>query len=75
MGHGARAIAGTRWDVDASELRAQAERCRRLAARTKDRKGADAMRSLADLCDAALAGMSAPSPEPRSVRLELEDAA
>jgi hypothetical protein len=46
-----------------------------LAARTKDRKGADAMRSLADLCDAALAGMSAPSPEPRSVRLELEDAA
>ena len=60
--------------MDASELRAQAERCRRLAARTKDRKGADAMRSLADLCDAALAGMSAPAPEPQSMRQELEDA-
>jgi hypothetical protein len=44
--------------VDASELSAQAERCRRLAARTKDRKSADVMRSLADLCDAAFADMA-----------------
>ncbi len=52
------AIAETRWNVDASELRAQAERCRRLAGRTEDTKGADAMRSLADLCDAVLANMA-----------------
>jgi hypothetical protein len=53
------AVAETRWNVDASELRAKAERCRRLAARTTDRKSADAMRSLADLCEAAFADMVA----------------
>jgi hypothetical protein len=52
------AIAETRWNVDASELKAKAERCRRLAAQTTDRKSADAIRSLADLCDAALANMA-----------------
>lgn len=52
-------IAETRWDVNASELKAKAEHCRRLAAQTTDRKSADAIRSLADLCDAAFAAMAA----------------
>jgi hypothetical protein len=52
------AIAETRWNVDASELKAKAEHCRRLAAQTTDRKSADAIRSLADLCDAAFAAMA-----------------
>jgi hypothetical protein len=69
------AIAESRWDVDASELRAQAARCRRLAARTTDRKSADTMRSIADLCDAALAAMSGLAPDARSMRPELEDVA
>jgi hypothetical protein len=50
--------------VDASELKAKAEHCRRLAAQTTDRKSADAMRGLADLCDAAFAAMAS---EPRKV--------
>ena len=52
------AIAETRWNMDGSELKAKAEHCRRLAAQTTDRKSADAIRSLADLCDAALANMA-----------------
>jgi len=52
------AITETRWNVNASELKAKAEHCRRLAAQTTDRKSADAIRSLADLCDAAFAAMA-----------------
>jgi hypothetical protein len=52
------AVAETRWNVDASEVKAKAERCRWLAAQTTDRKSADAIRSVADLCDAAVANMA-----------------
>jgi hypothetical protein len=58
LAHAATAVAETRWNVDASELEAKAELCRRLAAQTTDRKSADAIRGLADLCDAALVNMA-----------------
>jgi hypothetical protein len=69
-----RAIAETRWDVNASELKAKAEHCRRLAAETTDKKGADAMRGLADLCDAAFAAMATRTDEVPTRRPVYEDA-
>jgi len=60
--------------VDASELKAKAEHCRRLAAQTADRKSADAIRSLADLCDAAFAALAARPDEVQSRRPVYDDA-
>jgi hypothetical protein len=60
--------------MDGSELKAKAEHCRRLAAQTTDRKSADAMRSLADLCDAALANMARRPDEAPSRQAICDDA-
>jgi hypothetical protein len=66
------AIAETRWNVDASELKAQAERCQRLAAQTTDRKGAGAISGVPGRCDAALANI-AKRPDEVSSRQAVHD--
>jgi hypothetical protein len=45
--------------TDAQFLKAQIERCRRLAGQITDKRGADALRGLAAECEAALVKMPA----------------